>query len=126
MVAQKMYRSLITTLFACIFVVFVAGCGGGSAGQTGTGVPVATTFTDLTDIPGPIVAVRVGGVATLDGSGSSTTTTEPLSYSWSFSHKPYGSNAELQGDTTAAPSFVTDVTGFYMVQLVIKECRQIA
>lgn len=119
MVTQKMYRSLIASLFACMFAVFVAGCDAGSGGRTGTEVPLAATFVDLTAIPGPIVAVRVGEVATLDGSGSSTTTTEPLSYSWSFSHKPYGSAAELQGATTAAPSFIADVHGVYMVQLLV-------
>lgn len=115
----KTYSSLIAYLFACIFVVFVAGCDAGSGGRTGTEVPLAATFVDLTAIPGPIVAVRVGEVATLDGSGSSTTTTEPLSYSWSFSHKPYGSTAELQGATTATPSFIADVHGAYMVQLLV-------
>lgn len=42
-----------------------------------------------------------------------------MTYAWSFTAKPYGSNAALQSATSAHPSFVADVTGTYMVQLVV-------
>jgi len=69
--------------------------------------------------PGLIIAVRVGEVAILDGSDSSASTTDPLSYAWSFSSKPDGSDAQLQNAISATPSFTTDVVGTYMVQLVV-------
>ena len=93
MVTQKTCRSLITYLFACIVAVFIAGCSSGSDGQTIAPSPLAANYNELTAIPGPIAAVRVGEVATLDGSTSAITSTEPLSYSWSFSNKPAASSA---------------------------------
>jgi len=118
-----MLRTLTTYLFACLIAVFVVGCGGGSGDQpkdeTIAPSPFAATYNELTAVPGPMSGVRVGGVATLDGSRSSTTSTEPLSYSWSFSNKPDDSTAVLQGATTATPSFTADVRGVYMVQLLV-------
>jgi hypothetical protein len=121
MVAQKTYSSLFAYLFTCLLVVFVASCGGGSGGQAGTETanPLAANYNELTAIPGPMVAVRVGGMASLDGSDSAVTSTKPLSYSWSFSYKPDGSTAVLQGATTATPSFIADVRGVYTVQLLV-------
>ncbi len=121
MPTQNTYRTLVAYLFACMLVIFVAGCGGGggSGDQTGTTPTTPSTEIDIKAISGPIVAIRVGEVAMLDDSRSFTNSTEALSYSWSFSHKPAGSNAELQGATTATPSFVADVRGVYMIQLVV-------
>jgi len=104
-----------------MFAVLVAGCGSGSGDQTATETvnPLAANYSELTAIPGPMVAVRVGGVAALDGSDSAITSTKPLSYSWSFSYKPDASTAVLQGATTATPSFTADVRGVYMVQLLV-------
>lgn len=121
MLSKKTCRSLFVYLFACMFFVLVTGCAGESGGQPGTAPEstLASNYSELTAIPGPMIAVRVGGVATLDGSGSSVTSTEPLSYSWSFSHKPVASAAVLQGATTANPSFVADVRGVYMIELLV-------
>jgi len=104
-----------------MLVIMVTGCGGnsGDPGATSTDIPSATSFTELTAIPGPMVAVRVGETATLEGSGFSPNATEALSYSWSFSSKPHGSLAQLQGATTATPSFVADVRGVYRLQLQV-------
>jgi len=117
-----MRGTLTTYLFACLITVFVAGCGGGGSGdqpETKIPSPFEVTYNELTAVPGPMSGIRVGGVATLDGSNSSTTSTEPLSYSWSFSYKPDGSEAVLQGATTATPSFTGDVRGVYMVELLV-------
>ena len=121
---QNTYRTLVTYLFACMLVIFFTGCGGGggSADPAETVIstsPFATSFNELTAVPGPMVGVRVNEVAMLDGSLSSTTSTEPLSYSWSFSYKPDTSLAVLQGATTAEPSFIADVPGVYMVELLV-------
>jgi len=120
---QKMLRMLSAYLFSFLITVFVVGCGGGSGDQSKdeavTPSPFSSTYNELTAVPGPMSGIRVGGVATLDGSQSSTTSEEPLSYSWSFSYKPDGSNAVLQGATTATPTFTADVRGVYMVQLLV-------
>jgi len=120
-VTQKMYRSLIVYLFTCMLVVFVAGCGGGSGdgAVATTSTPTAEHFVEIEAIPGPIVAARVGEVVVLDDRKSYAVSNEPLSYNWSFSFKPAGSNAELQDATSSTPSFVADVRGVYSVQLVV-------
>jgi len=119
MAAQKIYRLLIVYLYACMFAVFLSGCSGGSGDQAGTSTSVAGSYIDIAAIPGPIVAAKVGQVVVLDDSKSYAKSREPLSYNWSFSYKPAGSNAKLQDATSATPSFVADVRGVYMVQLVV-------
>ena len=95
MLTQKIGRTLIVYLFTCMFVVLVAGCGGGSeAGSEAQAItpvpaiPVEEKYIDIAAISAPIVAVRVGQMATLVDSKSYAISTQPLSYSWSFSYKP--------------------------------------
>ena len=146
MFTQRQYRTLIRYLLALLLVVFFAGCGGGGSDSgtpanetpggnetppvnetppgnetpptTGT-PPVATIIVENIARPGPLVAVRVGETAKLDGSKSRTSSQEPLTYAWSIAFKPDGSSTELQEATTASPSFYADVRGTYMVQLVV-------
>ncbi|MGD8801866.1 MAG: hypothetical protein PVG12_01690 [Gammaproteobacteria bacterium] len=120
MVIHKACSRMFFRLFACLLVVMIAGCGGSSGGGgTGSDTPSGAGFTELTAVPGPMVAVRVGETAALDGSGSAASSTEVLNYSWSFSSKPHGSVAQLQGATTPTPSFVADVRGVYRLQLQV-------
>jgi len=102
-----------------MLAVFVSGCGGGSGDQAGTSTSVAGSFIDIAAIPGSIVEAKVGHVVQLDDTKSYAKSQEPLSYNWSFSYKPYGSHAVLQNATSATPSFVADVAGVYMLQLVV-------
>jgi hypothetical protein len=121
MPTQNTYRTLVAYLFACMIFIFVAGCGGGSddPAVTTESSPFTENFIDIAAVSGPIVAVRVGQMAVLDDSRSFADSAQALNYSWSFSHKPKDSNAVLQGATTASPSFIADVSGVYMVQLVV-------
>ena len=123
MVTKNTFRTLIAYLFASLFVFFVAGCGGGSEDQVETTPtdPFTENFVDIEAISGPIVAVRVGEEAVLNGRRSPAGSTEPSNYSWSFTHKPGSSSAELLGITTSSPRFIADVRGVYMVQLLVKE-----
>ena len=109
-----------------MLAIFVSGGGGGSEGGSEvqpvtptTAPPVVEHYIEIAAISSAIVAVRVGQMATLVDSKSYAISAQPLSYSWSFYYKPDGSLAELQGATTASPSFVADVRGVYMVQLVV-------
>ena len=110
MVIQKYSRTLAAYLFTCMIAVLVAGCGGGggSGGQAEATTPSTPptaeeeNFVELAAVSAPIVAVRVGETATLVDSKSYAVSTQPMSYSWSFSHIPDGSLAELQGATTAS------------------------
>ena len=120
MVAQKIYRILVAYLYACMLAVIVSGCSGGGGGdQAGTSTVVAGSYVEIAAVPGPIVAAKVGDVVMLNDTKSYAQSKGSLSYSWSFSYKPTGSDATLQGAATATPSFVADVSGVYMLQLVV-------
>ena len=119
MVAQKIYRILAVYLYACVLAVIVSGCSGGSGDQAGTSTVVAGSYVEIAAVPGPIVAARVGDVVVLDDTKSYAKSRGSLSYNWSFSYKPAGSDATLQGAASATPSFVADVSGVYMLQLVV-------
>ena len=120
MTTPRLFRSLFSNMCTFILVAFVAGCGGGSGDTSFSNTPPPTTVgPSVTANPGKIVAVRVGNMVTLDGSGSSTTTSDSLNYAWAISSKPDGSAAVLTGETTANPTFFADVVGTYRVQLVV-------
>lgn len=116
MLSKRSSRILIGYLFTVLLSVLVAGCGGGSNGGSESTLTAKVYANART---GPIIAVRVNETAILDGSRSTNPSTAPLGYNWSFSSKPDSSNAELQNPTTVSPSFVADVRGAYMVQLVV-------
>ena len=131
MKAQGRYQTLIGCVFSYALVLFVSGCGGGGGGSDtppggnpppgglslscGSVVSSEVVHADA----GDIVGVRVNETAILDGGCSSTTLTDPLSYTWSFTSKPDASNAQLQNPTSINPSFIPDVAGNYRVQLVV-------
>ena len=66
-------------------------------------------------------SVMAGDTVSLDGSGSTDTNGDLLTYSWSFVSKPAGSLAEFTNPTSAQPSFVTDEPGDYVVSLVVND-----
>jgi len=70
---------------------------------------------------GPDQSVQVGATVTLNGSGSSDVDKNALTYDWSFVSIPSGSATMLSNPTAAAPSFVADKAGQYVVQLVVND-----
>jgi hypothetical protein len=115
MVIQGLSRKLTVYFVVLMLALSITACGGESDGQITARSASAAPVVART---GPIIAIRVDETAILDGSKSYTSLSAPLSYNWSFSHKPDTSDAQLQGETTASPSFSADVSGVYMVQLV--------
>ena len=63
----------------------------------------------------------VGFSSVLDGSGSSDPEEDLLAFSWSFVQTPTGSTASLTGAGTDMPSFVPDLPGIYVAQLVVSD-----
>lgn len=112
---------------------FVATCVGDFAVQLvvtnalGLSSSPSVTFVSTDAVPpsanaGPAQKVALsqpGQIVGLDGSGSVSPGGLPLTYRWSFTGVPSGSQAQLLNSTTVSPSFAPDVAGDYRVQLVV-------
>ena len=121
MLTARMPRTLTGFLAALMLAVLATGCGGGRDEVSVPGsTPEAARLVEVVARVGPIVALRVGETAILSDHNSYTTLSEPLSFSWSLSAKPDGSNAVLRNATSQNPSFVADVKGTYAGQLVVR------
>lgn len=68
--------------------------------------------------------VLTDNLVTLDGSSSSDANQDQLRYTWSFISVPNGSsttNASLSGTNEVNPTFIPDVDGTYLVQLIVND-----
>jgi hypothetical protein len=65
--------------------------------------------------------VTIGSTVTLDGTASSDANRDPLTYLWSITSSPPGSNARLTNATTAKPTFVADQTGSYVFSFRVND-----
>jgi hypothetical protein len=90
--------------------VIITATGGGPVENT---PPVANA--------GPDQTVSIGATVNLNGSGSSDADRNTLRYQWALTGRPTGSNAALSNPTTVTPSFVADVAGQYIVQLIVND-----
>ena len=71
---------------------------------------------------GPDQATTVDIGVSLDGIASSDADGDILTFSWSFTAVPQGSGTPLFSDSTAEmPSFVPDVIGEYVAQLIVND-----
>ena len=65
--------------------------------------------------------VLTGDTVILDGSGSGDDDSDPLTYSWSITSAPAGSTTTITNPTDVNPSFVVDVFGDYVLQLIVND-----
>jgi hypothetical protein len=70
---------------------------------------------------GPDQTADVGAIVALNGSGSSDLEGDAITFAWAFLSLPVGSSAALENSTTVNPSFVVDVAGTYVVQLIVHD-----
>ena len=93
-----------------------------------TDAGAAYVFSYITNTP-PIAeagvnqSIHVGDLVLLDGSGSSDAETDSLElvYTWQFEQVPSGSLVELIDANDMYPSFTPDVTGDYVISLVVTD-----
>ena len=92
-------------------------------GAAGDPDSVTVSFDNIQPVAdaGADQSVMAGDTVSLDGSGSTDTNGDQLSYSWSFVSRPAGSVAEFSNPTSAQASFVTDEPGDYVVSLVVND-----
>lgn len=115
------WHAKIGCICTFVLVLFVTGCGGGGGGgdDADTDTSPAVVLSLKADA-GKIIGIRVGDTASLDGSASTAPASDPITYAWSFTHKPQASKtAVLTNANSVNPTFVPDVAGTYMVQLVV-------
>jgi uncharacterized repeat protein (TIGR01451 family) len=79
--------------------------------EGGNGAPRANAGDDQ--------SVNAGATVQLDGNGSTDPDVDDLMYAWSFVTRPAGSNAALSNPASATPTFVADVPGAFVVQLIV-------
>lgn len=85
-------------------------------------VTISTTNTAPVADPGMDQAITViGTTVQLNGYSSFDVDGDPMTYEWTIISKPSNSNATLNGPNTPAPTFVADVQGTYIAQLVVRD-----
>ncbi|HSI55201.1 MAG TPA: prolyl oligopeptidase family serine peptidase [Ramlibacter sp.] len=97
--------------------IAVASCGGGGGGgknnTPANAPPVASAVAPQT--------ASINGVVMLDGSASSDANGDALSYAWTITGKPAGSNAALANASLAKATLIVDVAGSYTATLVVSD-----
>jgi Leucine-rich repeat (LRR) protein len=104
-----MKKILIFSLVAVIF--FISGCDKDEENQNSQ--PVANAGADMT--------VGINELVQLDGSASSDSDNNALTYNWKFVSKPIGSITTLSESTNVNSSFTPDFKGSYKIELIVSD-----
>jgi RHS repeat-associated protein len=87
--------------------------------------PSTVTISTINSVPvanaGANQSVFIGTTVQLDGSASSDADGDPLTYRWSITVQPSGSLAVLSDSSAVNPTFVADVAGNYVAQLIVND-----
>lgn len=70
---------------------------------------------------GPDQTVNTDSLVQLDGSSSSDIDGDSLSYSWTLQSRPTSSNAILSDPQVVNPTFIADVDGSYVLNLIVND-----
>jgi hypothetical protein len=112
--------SVVVPVFILISVLSLFSCNSGGAGPpfsgpgtSGNSAPIANAGNDQN--------VATGTLAVLDGSLSSDTNGDMLTYAWSFTARPVGSTAALSSAYSVYPTFIVDKAGVYQIRLVVND-----
>lgn len=89
-----------------------------------TGTPASFDIKYVTipiAVAGSNQIVAKGNVVNLYGYANTNNKTPTLTYAWTLTSKPVGSQAALSSATTVNPTFTADVVGTYVVSLVVND-----
>jgi hypothetical protein len=87
-------------------------------------VTISTNYVVPTANAGTNQNATVNGTVNLSGLASQSFSGYGLTYAWSFNTRPTNSNATLTNPTSAQPTFVPDLPGLYIVQLIVNDTIQ--
>ena len=95
----------------------------GKVSSSAVSTTVTATLANAAPIAnaGGVKRAVFGSTVTLDGAGSSDANGDSLTYSWTLTSKPAGSQTVLSADNTVTPSLATDVEGVYVASLVVSD-----
>jgi hypothetical protein len=82
---------------------------------------ISTVSTPPVANAGPNQSVNLGSTVQLDGSKSTDSDGNPLTYAWTLISIPATSAAVLSNNRSVKPTFIADVPGSYIVQLVVND-----
>lgn len=103
----------LSLLFAAFAVLALSACDSSGPAPPENSALVANAGADLT--------ADVGALVSLDGSASSDTDGDELTFAWSLTASPSGSAATLHGAETATPRFTPDAAGTYELELTVSD-----
>lgn len=113
--------AFLTVTVALLF----SGCSGGGPDSGKTPPPAAKSSPPVANA-GINQTTTLNGTVTLDGSRSTSTSGGVVSYNWSITSKPMGSNPALSDTSAMTTTFTSDKEGTYQVQLVVMEGQQVS
>jgi RHS repeat-associated protein len=93
----------------------------GNVNSVPASVTVSTQNSAPTADAGADQSVTAGATVQLDASGSLDPDGDPLTFQWSLTTIPSGSSASLSSTSIAKPTFVADMVGTYVAQLIVSD-----
>lgn len=119
---------------ALISMTLLAGCGGGGGADTPeppeppkvNSAPVAAfTLSGMVQAGGATAdaVINAGSDMTLSAAGSKDAESDPLSYKWTLTSKPTGSNTALANDSAVEQVVRPDVSGVYVFMLRVTDSK---
>jgi predicted aspartyl protease len=103
-----------------ILLMSLYSCGGSNTDSGNETTPPPQNSTPQANA-GPDQNISTSTVATLNGNSSSDADGDTISYSWSLTTVPSGSNASLVNPTNISPTFTADIDGSYIAQLIVND-----
>ncbi len=106
----------------CFFVLLLGLLSACSSSDSDNDNPPTANSAPVADA-GAAQILTSGATVQLDGSGSSDPDGDNLKFSWSLITLPTGSAAALSDAASQTPSFIADLPGTYVAQLIVNDGR---